>query len=228
MLARLFNFFPAKRNLVGLSRELCSPVSNIRYASWSKPKKKDDEEWVFSFDSKLVGYPIVFSEAYADQNFCAFIQNNEPGTPSLLFREQIHPKRVLPTARLKGVVFRIPKARMEFLDLIYRNTVDCHRQQTRILLPFKKDNGVTLNVPAWMYQDNAEKWRDRFKFDYELNRGRPSGIYQAAELTYNPRFPHIEKFYIHPWLRKTEGLEEERAYAARRAQRNNKPTSTVS
>lgn len=234
MLSRLFTFFPQKKNLVGLSREQCAPRSEYTPETF-KIKKRADEEFVFSFDGKLVGYPIAFSEAYADQNFCAFTQNNEPGTPSLVFRAQIHPKRILPTARLKGVVLRIPKARMEFLDMIFKNKVDSHRRQTRILLPFKKENGVMLNMPAWMYQDNPRatnaeglSWYDRFQFDYDMNRGRSHGNFTAAELDYNPRFPHIEKYYIHPWLQRTEGLEEERADAARKAQRNNKPTSTLS
>lgn len=91
-----------------------------------------------------------------------------------------------------------------------------------------------LNMPAWMYSDNPEAkndegltWRERFSFDYEMNRGR-EGYFQPAELDYNPKFPHIEKYYVHPWCQKTEGLEEERVNAARKAQRNNKPASTLS
>lgn len=224
---RIFSYFASKPNLVGLSRERCAPNDGPIQDTF-KVKKHPDEEFVFSFDGKLVGYPVAFSEAYADMNFCAFVQNTEPGTPSLLFRKQIHPNRILPTARLKGVVLRVPKVRMEFLDTIFGNTVNSHRKQTRVLLPFKKENGVMLNMPAWMYQDNPEVWRDRFTYDYDMNRNSPDGYYKPAELDYNPRYPHIEKYYVHPWLQRTEGLEEERANAARKAQRNNKPASTLS
>lgn len=226
MLGRFFTFFPQKRNLVGLSREQCGYTNGHLPQAWSKPKKKDGEEWVFSFDSKLVGYPVAFAEAYADQNFCAFIQNDEPGSPSLLFRRQMA-NRIQPTARLKGMVFKVPTARLDFLDMIYGNTVECNRRKTRVLLPLKKENGVMLNVPVWMYHDDPEKWRDRFHFDYEMSRGR-QGSFEPAKLDYNPRFPHIEKYYVHPWMKKTEGLDEERGNAARQAQRNNKPASTLS
>jgi gamma-glutamylcyclotransferase (GGCT)/AIG2-like uncharacterized protein YtfP len=227
MLSSFFTLFQIKKNRVGLSKEQCG-YSDVAIPDRFKIRKRPDEDFVFSFDDRLAGYPTAFAEAYADQNFCAFIQKTVVGTPSLIFRKQVHPQRILQTARLKGVVVRIPKGRMEFLDMIFQNKVNSYRKQTRVLLPFQKENGVMLNVPAWIYQDNPEAWKDKFDFDFEMWRGRPDGYFQPAVLDYNPRFPHIEKFYVHPWLKRTEGLEEERANAVRRTQQNNKPASTVS
>jgi hypothetical protein len=223
MLSRFLNFFP-KKNLVGLSRERCADDPQPEYF---KLKKKPDEDLVFMFDNRITGYPVAYAEAYADQNFCAFI-HNEPNQPGLVFRKQVDENRIQPTARLKGVVVRVRKESLELLDTVLGNKVECHRKKTRILLPFKKANGVMVNFPAWMYHDNPEKWRDRFSFDFSLFRGRRDGEFRPAALDYNPRFPHIEKFYVHPWLSRMMGLEEERADANRRAQYNNKLASTVS
>lgn len=221
MLNRLLTFLsPKKPNLVGLSKELCGGPVRTQY--WAAPKKKEDEEWVFCFDGRILGYPVAFQEAYADQKMCAFIQSQEPGAPALLFRTQIHPKRIQQIARLKGVIVRVPKVRMEFLDNIFRNTVDCTRRRTRVLLPLQKENGVMVNTPAWVYQDNPELWRDRFGYDYEHFRGRSQGRFQVAELAYNPRFPHIEKYYIHPTMKLEEGT------SVNYREQNNRTSSTVS
>jgi gamma-glutamylcyclotransferase (GGCT)/AIG2-like uncharacterized protein YtfP len=224
---RFFSLFSREKNLVGLSKEQ-NGTSSRRFVGF-KPGIPTDKEWVFSFDGRLgPSFPVIFPEAYADQNFCAFIQTKEIGAPALLFRQQVDPNRIQPTAKLKGKVFSLKPGELEALDMVLGNKVQSYRKRTRILLPFHKDNGVMVNVPAWIYQDNPQHWKEAFSYDFSMFRGRDNGYFTPAALDYNPRFPHVEKYYVHPWDVRTRGLEEERTNAARRAQQNNKPTSTLS
>jgi hypothetical protein len=198
-IGRLFTFFPQKHNSVGLSKEQCGyPMRKEPF--FALPKLKSEEAYVFSFDGRVCSSlgSVDFPEAYADQNFAVFLQNGEPGAPSLVFRQQIHAKRILPTAKLRGSIFRIAKEKLELLDTVFQNGVSSHRRMTRVLLPFQKENGVMVNTPAWMYQDIPSIWKDKFNYDTEMFRVRGEGQFIPALLDYNPKFPHIEKYYIHP------------------------------
>jgi len=199
MLSRLFTFFPIKKNRVGLSKEQCGYPTQ-KTPVFAQPKLRDDETWVFSFDGRVCSSigQVDFPEAYADQRFAAFLQNGEPGAPSLVFRQQIHEKRILPTAKLRGSIFRISKEKLKLLDIVFQNGVSSHRKLTRVLLPFQKENGVMVNAPAWMYQDIPNIWKDKFNYDAEMFRIPGRGQFVPAMLDYNPKFPHIEKYYVHP------------------------------
>lgn len=198
-IGRIVPWLGKSRNRVGLSREQNGQPLR-KTPIFAAPKLRREECWVFSFDGRVCSTigQIAFPEAYADQNFAVFLQQNEPGVPSLVFRHQVHEKRILPTAKLRGSLFKINEELLKLLDTVFQNGVSSHRRITRVLLPMQNEKGIMVNVPAWMYQDIPAVWSDRFGYDVEHFRVKDNWRFQPAMLDYNPRFPHIEKYYTHP------------------------------
>jgi hypothetical protein len=208
-IGRIVPWLGKSRNRVGLSAERNGQPLR-KTPVFAAPKLRQGECWVFSFDGRVCSSigQIDFPEAYADQNFAVFLQQREPGAPSLVFRRQVHEKRILPTAKLRGSLFRMSEEKLKLLDTVFQNEVSSHRRITRVLLPMQKENGIMVNVPAWMYQDIPDVWQDKFKFDTEHFRVKDNWQFKPAMLDYNPRFPHIEKYYIHPNNKLTSTLPQ--------------------